>query len=158
MIVIGIDPGINGGIAVLNPNGSVERTFTMPPTPQEFEYELSTYAGFTDSSAYYAHVFLERAQSMPKQGIVSAFNYGRHFGELIGILIGLEIPYTLVPAAKWTKVMHASTKKGTPKQKTLEAVKRLYPSLDLRATPRCKKPHEGIVDALAIATYGVRTL
>jgi hypothetical protein len=37
-------------------------------------------------------------------------------------------------------------------------MKRLYPELELRANERCRIAHDGIVDAIAIATYGLRQI
>lgn len=41
------------------------------------------------------------------------------------------------------------------KEATETYIFRLYPGTDLYASPRAKKRHMGMVDALAIATYGV---
>lgn len=147
-ITIGIDPGQTGGIAVL-PSGFTE----VMPDIWEFKRIMEFQADFEN-----AHVYIERAQSFPKQGVSSSFNYGRHFGELLGILIAFGIPHTLVPPATWTRVIHAGTKGGDPKARTLEAVRRLFPNKNLCATARSTKPHMGIVDALAIAEYGRRQM
>lgn len=105
------------------------------------------------------HCFIERAQSFPKQGVASSFNYGRHFGHLEAIVAASKVPYTLVAPVAWTRDMHQGIEKFLPsKEKSFLAVTRLFPSVDLRKNARCKKPHEGIMDALLIAAYGQRKL
>jgi crossover junction endodeoxyribonuclease RuvC len=149
--IVGIDPGLTGGLAILGePGGRDCRLQPMPDTGEVFkELEFCKEMGPT-------HVYVEKAQSFPGQGIASAFNYGRHFGELLGILTALRIPHTLVSPRTWTKVIHAGTKGADPKVRTLEAVRRLFPGVNLQGSANSKKPHEGIVDALAIAEYGRR--
>lgn len=150
LVVMGIDPGATGGIAVVN--GSVSAV----PMPDlwTFARTVSFWAGFGDN----LHVFVEKSQAFPGQGISSTFSYGRHFGELLGVLAALNVRHTLVAPAQWTRSVHAGTKAGDPKVRTLEAVRRLFPGVSLLASPKCKVPHSGMVDALAIAWYGRQSL
>lgn len=149
MVIIGIDPGkATGGIAILG----VDDGIWVSPMPGMIELAdwLERYPG--------AHVFLEKAQSFPKQGIASAFNYGDHFGQIQGIVIAFGMPYTLVPPARWSKVMLQGTKlKDSPKARNIEAARRLFPNVKLVAED-CRRPHSGMVDALLIAEYGRRSL
>jgi len=146
LTVVGIDPGETGGLALIN--GSV---FAMPmPDIWTFSRMLKFEGEFNRN----IHVFIERSQSFPKQGVASSFNYGKHYGELLGVLVAHSIKHTLVPPATWTRALHVGTKAGDSKARTLEAVRRLFPGTNLVATERSRKPHLGIVDALAIAYYG----
>lgn len=145
MVIVGIDPGQKGAIVELGDDIFVH------PMPG-----IADVRNLLDASEPY-HVFIEKAQSFPGQGISSAFNYGVHFGELLGCIQALGIAHTLVPPRTWTKVMHAGCAAGEPKERSLEAARRLFPSVNL-VQPRCKKPHDGIVDALLIAEYGRRVL
>jgi hypothetical protein len=51
---------------------------------------------------------------------------------------------------------------GTPgedtKQRSVIAAQRLFPNVSLLPTPRCKKPSDGIADALLIAEWGRRKM
>lgn len=152
MIVVGIDPGKTGAIAYLTPK--VE-ALVMP--------EISDFAQFIwqlaqPMRAENLHVYIEKCQSMPKQGVASSFSYGRHFGELLGVLVAYRIAHTLVPPKTWTRVMHAGTALSSAKERSLEACRRLFPDYNLLATPRSTVPHTGLVDALLIAEYGRRDL
>lgn len=148
-MIIGIDPGQTGGVAELTAvTGTVAALFPMP--------SISDFASWI-SSRRDSHVFIEKAQCMPKQGISSAFHYGCHFGELLGVLVAYLIPHTLVPPRTWARVMHTGTKDATTKERSVEATQRLFPSVELRVG-KAKKPHLGITEALLIAEYGRRSL
>ena len=94
-----------------------------------------------------AHVFIEKCQSMPGQGISSIARYMTGYGIIRGICVGLGIPYTLVHPKTWKGVMM----KDMPKEKDASILRalQLYPKIDL---PR-KKDH-GKADALLLSLWG----
>ena len=145
-MIIGIDPGQRGAYAAIT-SSSVD-AWTMPSL-----HELADRL----SALKPRHVFLEKGQSMPKQGIASAFNYGHHCGELSGVLVALGIPHTLVRPATWAREMHQGTRLAPAKSRSLEAAQRLWPWLSF-VPAGCKKPHDGIIDALLLAEFGRRSL
>lgn len=146
----GIDPGKSGGIVLLDRNGEILDKIVMPDTSTFAEYIQTWKPHYT---------FLEKAQSMPSQGVASVFNYADHFGQLQGVLIALKMRFTLVPPRTWQKVCFAGTSAGyQPKQRAAIACKRLFPKDSMLATQRCQKPHEGLVDATLIALYGLKSL
>lgn len=150
MIICGIDPGKTGGVAFLDPDARVLVVHPMP--------DISTYADMLDFHHPY-HVFIEKAQSMPKQGIVSAFNYGTHFGELGGVLIAMKIPFTLVHPSTWTRVLHTGTRGAEKKSKSLQAAQRIFPGESwLPPETKCRNPQSGMFEAALIAEWGWRFL
>ena len=78
------------------------------------------------------------------------FKFGSGWGLVRGILAGRQIPYVLVRPQEWQKVMLA----GYPKGSEYLVASRRWPSHDFRASERCRKPHDGMVDAALIAAYG----
>src|SRR5262245_17893179 len=46
---------------------------------------------------------LEKAQTMPRQGIAGAFNYGVGYGKLVGVLATLEIPIVEIVPSHWKR-------------------------------------------------------
>lgn len=162
--VLGIDPGQSGGLCLL-PDDLTDIQIQVMPSPHELCALLVEWRP--------KHVFLEKAQAMPKQGVSSVFTYGHHNGVVEGILIALGIPHTLVPPSVWSAEIHKGTKikkrkaseagnasqlKNMRKQRSLEAATRLFPWLDFRGTAKSKKAHMGIVEAVLIAEYGRRSL
>lgn len=145
MIVAGIDPGQQGGIAVLS---FVPMACAMPLSGKEVDCRtLAHLVGGAD------FVVVEKAQAMPKQGVTGMFRYGVGFGKILGLLEGLSIPHVLVTPQAWKKVVLAGTAKD--KDAAVNFVRRAHPWADL--TPGQKrKPHDGIADAICIAEYALR--
>lgn len=105
------------------------------------------------------HIFLERAVPMA-MGSKGAFNYGRGFETLVVAIEQCGIPMTMVEPSRWTKEMHEGISADLkPKAKSLIAVNRLYPRLVDRLPRKPKGAlHDGPIDALLIAGYGLRRL
>src|ERR1035437_1497696 len=95
MIVVGVDPGLTGGIAWLYPQLPIVVFEPMPVAGGEIDLpELARL--LAKGPRRELHVFLERAQPMPKQGVCSSFNYGASYWGTRGICAALGIPDTLV--------------------------------------------------------------
>lgn len=143
MIYIGIDPGKNGGIAVIKPNKTRVHVYSE-------EYLLLVLGYYQDYKECVC--YLEHVHAMPKQGVSSTFNFGMNFGFIQGVLKAYGIPYELVTPQKWKKEFSCTSDKNT----SIEVCKRLFPNVNLKATDRCKKYHDGMAEALLIAEYGRR--
>jgi hypothetical protein len=160
--VLGIDPGINGAFVITD--GKFLRSYPMPIVVNGKEKLIDFDGVWARLSAIKTahgpiHVFLERAVPMA-MGSKGAFTYGRGFEALIIALNLHKFPLTHVEPNRWTKEMHEGISADLkPKARSLIAVKRLYPHL-VKSLP--KKPkgglHDGPIDALLIAGYGLRKL
>lgn len=145
MIYIGIDPGKNGGIALLSNVSDFIDTFVY--SEDAILEVLKQASKYVDKICY-----LEQVHAMPKQGVTSTFNFGMNFGFIQGVLKAYGIPYELVTPQKWKKEFSCTSDKNT----SIEVAKRLFPNVNLKATDRCKKDHDGMAEALLIAEYGRR--
>jgi hypothetical protein len=54
----------------------------------------------------------------------------------------------------WQKVMLPGCAKGDTKPAALARARQLWPAESWLASPRCSKPHDGMIDAALIAEYG----
>ena len=142
MIYIGIDPGKNGGIAVIGRNYVGCYVYD--------DAKLIRHCKILKAKKCIC--YLEQVHAMPKQGVSSTFNFGMNFGFIQGVLKAYGIPYELVSPQKWKKEFSCTSDKNT----SIEVCKRLFPGVNLKATERCKKDHDGIAEALLIAEYGRR--
>jgi crossover junction endodeoxyribonuclease RuvC len=99
--------------------------------------------------------YVEKVGAMPKQGVTSMFNFGFVTGGVHGVLAAFAIPRYSVPPTEWKNVVL----KGTTKDKdaAVEYCRMAWPETNLLATPRSKKPHSGMADALCIAKYAQLT-
>ena len=147
MIYIGIDPGKNGGIAFIDTfQQSYDVYVFSEETLLKKLYRFSKYK--TDS----IKCELEKVNAMPGQGVVSMFNFGQNYGFIQGVLKAYGIPYELVTPQKWKKEFSCTSDKNT----SIEVCKRLFPNVNLKATDRCRKDHDGMAEALLLACYAKR--
>lgn len=146
MNVAGIDPGLTGAVAVLNDDkgSKLIDVCNMPVTNKEIDV-VALIDVLQDWGV--KHVYLEKAQAMPKQGVVSMFTYGVGYGMLRGALSATKIPYTLIHPATWKKVMCKDMERG--KSAGIARAKQLYPEL------RLKNSEHGKADAILLAVYGI---
>ena len=159
MNFIGIDPGLQGGIAIIPPEQDKIETLAMPVIPQgkKKAYNhpfLKKFFNFSQPSDFYA--ILEEQHSFPQQGVVSTCSLCYGFGALKQCLVDFAIPHEVIPAKDWQKEFGISGRKGNTKAQALQICQSLFPNLNLLATERSKKPHEGIVDAVLIAEFARR--
>ena len=77
---------------------------------------------------------------------------GAQFGIWRGLLACLGWPYVVVTPQAWRKSAGIVVpRKGDPKAATVRHVGRLLPDVDLVPSPRARKPHDGLADALGMA-------
>lgn len=145
MFYIGIDPGKNGGIGILCNDYVYE---VLPYSDEELLLTLRDY------SPQNCKCVVEKVNAMPGQGVTSMFNFGKNFGFIQGVLEAYEIPFELVPPQKWKKEFSVTSDKNT----SIDVAKRLFPNINLKATNRCKKDHDGMAEALLMAEYARRKL
>jgi len=147
MIVIGIDPGQTGGIAIIR-DGDVTCALPMPVTEKGLDAKA-----IRDVIHVADFVIMEKISAMPGQGVTGMFHFGVGYGMIQGIVITLGIPLRLVTPQAWKKEILAGTTKD--KSASIDYCMRVYPSVNLIPIGH-RKPHDGIADACCIAEYGYR--
>lgn len=145
---IGIDPGLSGGVGVLDARGGIVLAEMMPVMEGPKRRMVDGHAlrillrGCTVIDT--AHAVIERVNAMPKQGVASTFSFGQSQGIAIGVVCGLGIGYEFVLPQIWKKTYGLI---GKPKNVSVGLVKRRWPGLHLKAKD------DGIADALLIADW-----
>lgn len=147
-VYVGIDPGKSGALAVLYPDGKVERTLFDSTEYDNILHHLSSRYPFEVVCC------VEKVSAMPGQGVVSMFNFGHNLGFIEGLLKAYSIPYQLVPPQTWKKEFSLSGDKA----KSIEVCQKLFPNVNLLATERSRKPSDGIAEAILMAEYARRKL
>lgn len=148
--IVGIDPGVKGGIAIIDRNGI---TAEIMPIRDSSEIDIPAITSYL-IGLIKPTIYIEKVHSMPNQGVASTFTFGKGFGKLLGMCEALELPYVLVTPQKWKQSVLAGFNWKGRKAASIEYCSCRYPELDLRATKRSRKVHDGICDALCIAEYG----
>ena len=168
---IGIDPGVNGFITALFPNGA----FEFYSIDENDDLALHRIFKSIKERSWDVTAVLEDVHSIFGASSKSTFNFGQIKGVLKGLLIANEIPYTLVQPKTWqgevwnNQDVVASYKKikksdgSEQKRKVIDAkstsynaARRLFPSIDFRKNERCRKPDDNKIDSLLMAEYARR--
>jgi hypothetical protein len=155
MIWIGIDPGLDGAIAVI-----CEGAITLLDTPTVSngkKRDMDLYAivrllrGLTNCQD--AMAVIESVHSMPGQGVSSTFSFGKGFGMWLGILASLGVPHQSVAPQTWKKVMLADG--GKEKDASRVKAMQCYPQI---ADQLSRKKDHGRADALLMAAWAQRVV
>lgn len=155
MLVVAVDPGIYGGIAIVGERYAevhappvcqpgkrkridapdlvrvLKRAFTVP----EFEAVRNP-----------PIAVVEYASSMPGEGAVGAFSYGCGYGVYIGALTALDVPPVIVTSRKWKGALGLSSDKS----ESLALARRLFPGFSDALRP---KGSDGKAEALLLAYW-----
>jgi crossover junction endodeoxyribonuclease RuvC len=152
MIYLGIDPGKSGGIAAIHDGSRIIHVWKMPATERDLLDLLAPYNQVPivvrdplERPGPGVIAMIEQVGVMPKQGIVSAFTFGKNVGALHMALAAARIPYDQVLPAKWQLVL--GCRSGGDKNVTKRRAQQLFPTLTVT---------HAIADALLIAEYARR--
>ena len=153
MKIIGIDPGLSGGIAILEDN-IIKVLFDMPVMSDGKKNKRQLNSALlvklikdnikdTEDTV----MVVEQVNAMPGQGVTSMFNFGQTFGAIKGICAALGLPISFVRPAKWKKHFELiNSSKDASRTKAIE----MYPSIAVKLS---KKKDVNKSDAVLIARY-----
>lgn len=167
MIILGIDPGLSGGIALVASNGGLFAA-DIPTTGEKAKRRVDVPAVIRTIRSGVAflractvtdnlvpdHAFIERAQAMPEQGATSGFIYGRAVGSLEACIEAMAIPHTVIESTAWKK-SHGLIKRG--KEDSRQRALKLFPRAADHSFFARRKDHNR-AEAALIAWYGMMLL
>ena len=154
MIILGIDPGLSGALALYNTSDQTVEVFDMPVLElvrngkKKGEVSAQALANLLAGRGIKA-AFLERVNAMPGQGVTSVFSFGRSTGIVEGILAAYDIPTTLVTPQAWQKAVGQRAGKDGSRERAMQ----LFPA---QADLFQRKKDDGRSDAALIAYYGAK--
>ncbi len=163
-IVIGIDPGLAGGIAILD--GDAAEAHVMPTLKDprgrgriiDTRRLLEMIEANIKEDQGLPHVFVETQRPMLGQGVRSMFTIGKGVGILEGLCSALHVPFEFLQPRRWQTAMFAGLPHKDTKAAAIKRASEPFPRVSLLATARCTKLHHGLADARLIATFGRRML
>lgn len=155
--LMGIDPGVSGGIAVLRNDGAIlyVRGFNTVETERELSLILRDATAILKSYPNSQRCYMEKVQYIGKRpgkgkgdGGKGAFTFGKIYGFLKGNLSARDVSILDVYPAMWQAKLECLTRgnKNISKRKAREI---FGFAVDLKIT-------HAIADALLIAEYGRR--
>ena len=122
-LFLGIDPGMNGGIALIDTRARVHTVMAMPRTESDVWTELKTLMNSFSNTVPNLRTnqqsvrgMIEKVHSMPGQGVASAFKFGMGYGGLRMALNALYVPYEDVTPQSWMKTLEIPRKRKTESQ------------------------------------------
>jgi len=130
MKICGIDPGIHGALAIVAINDSIAPqlldVLDVPVIGSGAKERVNTVL-IWDWFAHHNpdHALIERADSMPKQGVASTFKYARAVGSLETVVACRDIPYSIIEPAVWKKFHHL---RGGDKEASRQRALQLFPT------------------------------
>lgn len=170
MNFIGIDPGLQGGIATITLMGSTDAipiptgTVMVNKKKRRVVDYVEVANIFKRMGQYECFAVIEQQQSRPayfkdkqgnekKQGATSLYSTGCGFCLLRQALADFGIPHEIVSPKDWQREFGISGKKGNTKMQSIEICKRLFPNLSLLPTPKSRVDSDGLADAALLALY-----
>jgi len=110
--IIGIDPGISGGIAVYDPSSPLRNTevYKMPETPVDM---LDLFKKIVQQNAANEVIaYQELVHGMPGQGGAAMFSFGEIYGILRCALAANLIRTEVVSPQRWMKALGIGTRES----------------------------------------------
>ena len=152
MRIIGIDPGLSGGIAILD-DLKIFDMFDMPIMSEgkknKNQLNSAQLVNIIKKHIVLGKTFVivEQVSAMPGQGVTSMFNFGQTFGSIKGICAALNLPIFYVRPAKWKKHFELiNSSKDASRTKVIE----MYPAISSRLS---RKKDVNKADAILRARY-----
>lgn len=150
-LLMGIDPGFSGAIAVYNPKkNKIVDVIDMPTTvdkkPQILISELSSFIGIYAPTTRLC--VIEDVGAMPGQGVVSMFRFGFATGIAHGVVGSFLIPTYLVKPQIWKACFGLSREKHF----SIEKAKKFFPDVADKFTAK----KDGRAEAALLAKFGER--
>lgn len=146
-LIIGVDPGKAGGIAVLQ-NSMLMDAFRMPLTADGRQVDAQGVRDILDAVAnpWRDVIVLEKVHAMPKNGSIASFSLGHSVGVVIGVALGAGYRLRMIAPTEWKKIVGipAGSDKGASRARASE----LFPSK--RDLWKLKKD-DGLAEAALIA-------
>ena len=157
MRIIGIDPGLSGGIAILD-DLKIFDIFDMPIMPEgkKNKNQLNSAQLVNIIKRHIlsnddTFVIVEQVSAMPGQGVTSMFNFGQSYGVIKGVCSALLLPIYFVRPTKWKKHYNLiNTNKDASRTKAIE----LYPGISAELS---RKKDLNKADSILIARYFFET-
>ena len=155
MLVLGIDPGSSGGLAIVENNNkrlpNIILALRMPTVTIYGKKIIDTKKIATELKSHPIDVsIIEKVHAMPRQGVTSSFQFGRNFGgiETLSYLFSKRVDY--VAPAVWKKSLGL----GPSKKESLDLARLKFGESNLWHI----KSNDGIAEAALLTLFWIEKL
>lgn len=152
---LGIDPGLNGALALFESKAGALQTYDMPKHQLtrggklKGEIDQAGLAGLVKSLPQIEKCVIEQVGAMPKQGVTSAFAFGKAYGAVIAAVAAREIPVEFVPASVWKRAFKVTHDKDSSRARASQII----PSA---ASQWARAKDDGRAEAALLAVYAAQ--
>lgn len=146
-MLCGIDPGASGAIAWLDDFGHLIAVRDLPVTKGEGLMPSVLAEWLREPNRLPVHAFVERVAARPGAGVSGMFNFGRDYGQILGVMAALGVPVTLVTPSKWKGSLRIPADKSASRARAAQ----LWPGL---AGTFARVRDDGRAEAALIGLYG----
>jgi crossover junction endodeoxyribonuclease RuvC len=151
-MILGIDPGLTGGWALLTDTGGFIAADDLPiirdnSTAWVDAPELVAQINVWFNEGVHIRAVVERVHSMPQQGVSSSFTFGVGFGSVLATLQLLPASVEFVTPSVWKRDLGLSKDKAA----SLDKARLLFPQASLK-----RQKDDGRAEALLIAYWACR--
>ena len=151
-LILGIDPGLTGGIALLDPaRPAAVEVWDMPQI--EKTVDAAELAAIVRRAAP-SHIVLEQVGPMPRDGVKQAFSFGQSYATARVVSMLLEIPLFLVRPQAWKGYFHLPGSDAGKEAGRALALRRFPAS----ASSFNLKKHHNRAESALLALYGAEKL
>lgn len=154
-MIIGIDNGLDGGLcAVSKFDGSVIDKIAMPTKWVAKKREVDTRVikewVLNLNTPFTIAIEEPLAHAKSSQAVRSM---ALSFGKIVGMAEANDYDVQRISVHKWQKAMLGFRPKGMTKQVALAKAEELAPAECWLKNKRCRKAHDGMIDAFLVALY-----
>jgi hypothetical protein len=162
-VYLGIDPGKTGYMATLD---YCFLQVTLEPIPRIGRgYDLVALERYMTGIKPGTRCVIEHQQAFPGMGSATMFSLGYGYGALLAMLTAHGIAFEAVKPNAWKRALGISAPpglKGAARKRELKArsiamAQRLFPTVSLLPTSRCRVASHDMAEALLLAEYARRT-
>lgn len=155
MIYIGIDPGVDGAIAIFDPVVTDTLQISDMPTYEvtknrktRREVNVQEVVNILTPQALSPKrkLIIELSGARPKDGSIQAHRTGVNWGVLYGVIVALKIQHAIVSPQMWKKAMKATSDKDLSRRLACER----FPGFTNQFS---RKKDHGRAEAALIAAY-----
>jgi len=146
VVIIGVDPGVTGAIALLHDRGAYVHDFS------DYEKSSEVVRGWIEKDRWTVKKFtIENFGSRPGKGHFGSFKLAKNLGFWIGFAVGMGMNVDLVRPQDWQRRVIGPIQGKDTKERSLKCARELMPYM--HEFLKRKKDHNR-ADALNIAYYG----
>jgi crossover junction endodeoxyribonuclease RuvC len=153
-MILGIDIGVTGAVAVLDLDGKLIEVQDMPCLEDGPRNRRTINAPLFAELIYKTHgtrAYVEKVGPMPREGAVGAFAFGRSAGIIAGVLAAAAIPVLYVTPPVWKRAVGVPPGKEMKDASRSNAIRRWPDKAELFK----RKLDHGRADAALIGLAGI---